>query len=57
MEDYLRRKGHKLLLSSSTVTEPASQAWHRAVGFQECGILAGINGDGIGEIFFSKSLA
>ena len=57
VEDYLRQKGYEILLSSSTVTEPEPQAWHRAVGFRECGLLSGINGNGIGEIFFSKALA
>jgi len=56
LEAFLRSKGHKMLLSSSQVNEPSSQAWHRAVGFQECGILAGINEGGIGEVFFRKSL-
>lgn len=56
LEASLRSKGYKVLLSSSQVNEPPSQAWHRAVGFQECGILAGINEGGIGEVFFRKSL-
>lgn len=56
LEEFLRSKGHKVLLSSSQVNETAPQAWHRTMGFEECGILSGINEDGIGEIFFRKSL-
>ena len=56
VEQHLRAQGHKILLSSAQADEPESQAWHRAVGFQECGFLAGINKHGIGEIFFSKPL-
>jgi GNAT superfamily N-acetyltransferase len=56
LEAFLHARGHAVLLSSSQVNEPSPQAWHRAMGFQECGILAGINEGGIGEVFFSKSL-
>ena len=56
LEAFLRDQGYKQLLSSSQVDEPAAQAWHRAVGFEECGILSGINEDGIGEVFFRKAL-
>jgi hypothetical protein len=36
--------------------EPEPQAWHRHIGFTECGALVGINDGGIGEIFFRKVL-
>lgn len=55
-QELLVGKGHKVLLSSSSADEPAPQAWHRAVGFRECGFIAGINEDGIGEVFFRKEL-
>ena len=55
-EADLRTKGHQVLMSSSQVDEPAPQAWHRAVGFEECGILTGINKGGIGEVFLRKEL-
>ena len=42
------------ILSSSMPTEPRAQAWHRKMGFKECGFLAGINDGGIGEVFFIK---
>ena len=44
------------LYSSSQVDEPPPQAWHRHMGFQECGIIAGINEGGVGEVFFRKAL-
>jgi ribosomal protein S18 acetylase RimI-like enzyme len=56
LESYLRAQGHTVLLSSSQVDEPPPQAWHRHMGFVECGILAGINPGGVGEVFFRKEL-
>ncbi len=52
---FLRNTGHDTLYSSSQADEPDPQAWHRHVGFEECGFIAGIN-DGIGEVFFRKCL-
>lgn len=54
LEKFLSSEGHNILLSSSQVNEPAPQMWHRKMGFEECGILAGINEGGIGEVFFCK---
>ncbi len=48
----LREKGHDCLYSSSQADEPAPQAWHRHMGFEECGLISQINEGGIGEIFF-----
>lgn len=56
VEQDLRARGHRALYSSSQADEAEPQAWHRKLGFQECGIIAGINKDGIGEIFFRKEL-
>ncbi len=56
LETYLREHQHPILMSSSQVNEEPPQAWHRHMGFEECGILAGINDGGIGEVFFRKSL-
>ena len=56
LEDVLRERGHTALYSSSQANEPEPQAWHRHVGFEECGFIAGINEGGIGEIFFRKDL-
>ncbi len=55
IETFLRDVGHEALYSSSQTDEPEPQAWHRHVGFAECGFIAGIN-DGVGEVFFYKSL-
>lgn len=56
VEAACRAQGHRALYSSSQVNEAEPQAWHRAVGFVECGAIAGINPGGIGEVFFRKEL-
>lgn len=53
---YLQKKQAKFLLSSSTANELEPQNWHLKMGFTEIGTLAGINGSGIGEIFFRKDI-
>lgn len=55
-EAELASQGHAALFSSSQVDEPEPQAWHRRVGFEECGLLAGLNEGGVGEVFFRKAL-
>jgi N-acetylglutamate synthase-like GNAT family acetyltransferase len=55
-EDHLREKGHEELYSSSQVNEAEAQRWHRGEGFEECGMIAGINEGGIGEVIFRKRL-
>lgn len=50
-------RGHAALYSSSQADEQEPQAWHRQRGFEECGLLAGLNEGGVGEVFFRKSLA
>ena len=54
--DMLRRRGDGFLYSSSQADEPEPQNWHRHIGFEECGIIAGINPGGIGEVFFRMKL-
>jgi GNAT superfamily N-acetyltransferase len=56
VEADARAAGHALLYSSSQADEPDAQAWHRQMGFTECGFLAGLNPGGVGEVFFRKSL-
>lgn len=56
LERALESVGHTVLLSSSQADEPEPQAWHRHVGFAECGRLEMIN-DGVDEIFFRKDLS
>jgi len=55
-EERLRGEGHEKLYSSSQADEAQPQAWHRHMGFEECGVINGINAGGIGEIFFRKAL-
>lgn len=56
VEGRLRTDGHSVLYSSSQVDEPEAQSWHRAMGFRESGMIAGINAGGVGEVFFRKEL-
>ena len=56
VETFLSEQGYSALYSSSQVDEREAQAWHRHVGFEECGIIAGIN-KGVGEVFFRKGVS
>mgnify|MGYP001829218551 CR=1 FL=1 len=56
VEEFLKEKGHKVLFCSSQADEPVPQAWHRYMGFEECGVINGVNEGGVGEIFFRKKL-
>ena len=56
VEADLRGRGYDVLYSSSQIDEPIPQAWHRHVGFEECGVINGLNEGGIGEVFFRKSI-
>jgi N-acetylglutamate synthase-like GNAT family acetyltransferase len=53
---HLCSRGLDALYSSSQADEPEPQAWHRHVGFEECGFIAGINDGGVGEVFFRMRL-
>ncbi len=55
-EDHLRGQGYIVLYNSSTANEPQAQAWHRHMGFEECGFIAGLNEGGVGEVLFRKLL-
>jgi predicted GNAT superfamily acetyltransferase len=55
-EETLAVCGHRSLYSSSLADEPGPQAWHRAMGFGECGRLLGVNDGGIDELFFCKAI-
>ncbi len=52
----LKDQGHQKVYTSSEVMEPEPQEFHRKCGFMECGLIAGMNEKGIGEIFFVKKL-
>ena len=54
--EFLQLNEFEILLSSSQVNEVEPQTWHRKKGFVECGILNGINEDGVGEVFFKLDL-
>ncbi|OGO77137.1 MAG: GNAT family N-acetyltransferase, partial [Clostridiales bacterium GWB2_37_7] len=54
--EFLQLNGYETLLSSSQVNEAEPQMWHRKKGFVECGIINGINEDGVGEVFFKLNL-
>ncbi len=53
--DRARAGGADVLLSSTTAGEDEPQAWHRAVGFTECGGFERPN-DEPGEVFFQLVL-
>lgn len=48
----LSQDGHPWLDGSSQAGEPEPWAWHRHMGFQDCGLIAGINEGGVSELFF-----
>ena len=52
----LKNQGYQKVYTSSEVMEPEAQEFHRKCGFIECGLIAGMNDKGIGEIFFVKKL-
>ncbi|CAM2078181.1 GNAT family N-acetyltransferase [Paraclostridium bifermentans] len=56
LEQYLKENGQSTLLSSTMTDAVNPQKWHLKMGFIECGMLCGINDDGVGEIFFKKAL-
>ena len=56
LEEQLRAAGHTVLLSSSQADELEPQAWHRHMGFLECGRLEGLNAGGVDEVFFRRHL-
>ena len=56
-EEAMRKQGAKLLMTSSVKDELEAQAWHRRMGFRECGELTLTPHQGIPEVFFIKDLA
>ncbi len=56
VENHLKSNGYPMIYSSSEVSQPEPQQWHRHVGFEECGIIDRINQGDIGEIFFRKHI-
>ncbi len=56
LEDHFRELGHGVLYSSSSATDSGAQAWHRRMGFEECGVIVGLGKEGVGEVYFRKRL-
>lgn len=56
LENHLKSKGCSFLLSSTMTDAITPQKWHIKKGFQECGVLCGINDHNVGEIFYKKTL-
>ncbi len=54
--DRMRTQGAAILLSSTSADELVPQAWHRANGFEECGVITQLNDNGADEIFFRKQI-
>jgi len=57
LEDQLRCDGRELLFSSAQDDNAAAMSWHLQLGFDESGVIDGINAGGVGEVFFRKDLA
>jgi GNAT superfamily N-acetyltransferase len=49
-----RAQGVGFVLSSSAADKAEPQACHRAFGFEECGFVARLNHDAVGEVFFRQ---
>jgi GNAT superfamily N-acetyltransferase len=56
LEDHFRRGGHEVLYSSSRADGAVPQAWHRHMGFEECGFIIGLGEGDVGEVYFRKRL-
>jgi GNAT superfamily N-acetyltransferase len=56
IEDQLRAEGRALLFSSAQDDNPAGLSWHLELGFEESGVIDGVNAGDIGEVFFRKAL-
>ncbi len=55
-KQYLSDNNYTMLFSSSMENAKEAQAWHKYMGFKECGFISEINDDNTGEVFFRKSL-
>ncbi len=56
LENQLMIMGLSDLFSSSMENANDAQQWHLKNGFENCGLISGINPGDIGEIFFRKKL-
>ena len=55
-KQYLSDNNYTMLFSSSMENAKEAQAWHKHMGFKECGFISEINDDNTSEVFFRKSL-
>jgi GNAT superfamily N-acetyltransferase len=56
VEQQARSRGIDKILSSTRPDKLGAQAWHRQIGFRECGSLQGFGPNGEPTIFFLKLL-
>lgn len=56
LEKFFLKGKNDVLFSSSKENAKEAQAWHKHMGFKECGLISEINDDNTGEVFFRKSL-
>ena len=54
LEDKVCAEGCEFLITSAESIEPEAQAWHRQMGFVECGVVSGLNPKNVDELFFKK---
>ena len=52
----LRARGYRTLLSSTTGGEDGPRRWHLRNGFADAGVLRGLNGGGVDELFYTLEL-
>jgi GNAT superfamily N-acetyltransferase len=57
LEARLSAAGRRLLFSSAQDDNPGALSWHLELGFEESGVIDGINTGDIGEVFFRKALS
>jgi GNAT superfamily N-acetyltransferase len=57
LERELVAGGRGLLLSSTQDDNPGALSWHLEQGFEESGVLDGVNPGDIGEVFLRKALS
>jgi ribosomal protein S18 acetylase RimI-like enzyme len=55
LQKSLKKKRHKILLTSSQANENVPQKWHRKMGFKRCGYIDNLQKEGR-ETFFYKKL-
>jgi L-amino acid N-acyltransferase YncA len=57
LEVELEAAGRTVLFSSAQDDNPAGLNWHLELGFEESGVIEGINPGDVGEVFFRKTLS